>query len=691
MKRQLLFYVLLVLCPMASALADRDDRLDHFLSLSLEDLVNLESSIAASTKNTVAESPAVVTVITREDIRATGATNLVDVLEGIPGIHIRYSQFGFRPLIHFRGAKATQTLLMINGTPMKDLVWTFSIFWKGLPSSAIERIEIIRGPGSALFGANASAGVINVITRTAGKIEQSEAAVRLGSFNTQTAWMQYGSEWNDFDIGVTAEISSTDGHAPFIISDRQTQTDQDFGTDVSYAPDKAQYGWRNADLRLSIARDHWRVHADYMRHSDLQTGLTGAGVLDPVTEAEDSRLNVDLLYSNATLSKHWGLDATLRMQHLDYTSGDGFQERPPGYTDADGTYPEGLINLMRSAERRSNFEASGLYRGMREHTLRLGAGYTRQELYSVQQYVNFGTGADGSPINPGDPLQDLSDTPFAFAPERTRKIAYTFIQDIWNISADWGLTVGARYDDYSDFGSTTNPRLALVWQSTPTLTSKLMYGQAFRAPSYQELFAETSFTLPNADLDPERSETWDLAFLYRATTDVNVNLNLFYFKQTDIISAVTVSGLPKRQYQNTGEHVIRGIELEVQWQLRDDIRIAANYTLRDQDDSVFRAIQEPDQEAYARFDWRFRPNWNWNLQSNWIDERPRPPGDTRTSLVAYHLTDTTLRYTGIKNWEFAASIRNLFDVDTCEYTGPALSNDLPLPERNVYAEIRHNF
>lgn len=164
-----------------SAYANSDERLDHFISLSLEDLVSLETTIATATKHTTSKAPAVVTLITAEDIKATGATNLVDVLEGVPGIHIRVSQFGNRPLVQFRGAKGTQTLLMINGNSTADLAWNFGIFWKGLPASIIERVEIIRGPGSALFGADASAGVVNVITKTAGKIAHSEAGVRTGS------------------------------------------------------------------------------------------------------------------------------------------------------------------------------------------------------------------------------------------------------------------------------------------------------------------------------------------------------------------------------------------------------------------------------------------------------------------------------------------------------------------------------
>ncbi len=663
------------------------DRLDHFLSLSLEELVNLETTIATNSSSTVADAPAIVTVITAEDIKATGATNLVDVLEGVPGVHVRASHFANRPLVHFRGTNASQTLLMVNGNPMKDLMWGFGIFWKGLPASMIERVEIIRGPGSALFGADASAGVINVITKTAGKIESTEVGVRAGSFDTKTAWMQHGDDWNGYQVGITAELSTTDGHNPYIEADNQTRLDQQFATSVSYAPANAEYGWDNQDIRLSVAKDNWRLHTDYMRHSDLAVGLTGAGVLDPVTRASDSRLNLDLIYDNDSFSKNWGLNAELSYQNLDYTSGNGFQERPPGYTDDTGIYPDGVINQMRSAERRLNFETSGLYSGIKDHALQIGIGYTWQDLYRVEQFINSGIGPDGNPLPAGGPIVDVSDTPYAFAPEKTRKISYLFVQDVWHINDDLELTAGARYDDYSDFGDTFNPRLALVWQTSEKLTTKLMYGQAFRAPSYQELFSATSFALPNAALKPESSETVDLGFAYSATKDLHLNMNLFHFVQTDLIRAV---GTP-RQFQNVGDNTIHGIELEAQWQALEDFRIAANYTQRNHDNNEYRSMDEPEQEAYLRTDWSFLYNWNWNVQVNWIGERERVSTDTRQPVDDYFIADTTLRYVNSANWEFAASVRNLFDDDAREFTGASIPNDLPLAERNYYAEMRYKF
>jgi len=674
-----------------TSFADTDDKLERFISLSLEDLISLETTIATSTKRTVSKAPAVITVITSDDMKATGATNLTEVLQNVPGIHIRTDAFGSRPLVHFRGANATQTLLMVNGNSMRDLIWGFGIFWKGIPASAIERIEIMRGPGSALFGADAIAGAINVITKTAGQIKHSEAGIRAGSFNTKTAWIQHGDNWNGIEIGLTAELYDTEGYNPFIPIDRQAAfEDQTYTTNATLSPGNAQYGWGNQDIRFSAAKNHWRLQADYTSRKDLEIGLTGFGVLDPVTQGDDERFNLDLFYNNDTFSDNWTLDTELRYQNLHYGSGEGFQERPAGYTDASGTYPDGLININRSSERRAVVEVSTLYSGIINHSIRFGSGYTWQDLYSVEHLQNFGTAPNGSSITAGSPLVDLSDSPYAFAPEKIRRINHVFLEDTWGFAADWELTAGARYDNYSDFGDTTNPRLALVWQTSDKLTSKLIYGQAFRAPSYQELFVETSRSLPNPNLDPERSQTIDLAFTYRPTNKLLFNLNLFYFEQTDLIIPITVTGLPIKQFNNTDNYTIKGIELDAHWQALKQLSISGNYTFRNPDDSNA-PIQEAEKEAYLRTDWKLDTNWNWNLQANWIGARPRGANDTREAPASYTIADTTIRYAHSDAWEFAASIRNLFDTDGKEITGRSIPGDLPIPERNAYAEVRYKF
>lgn len=632
-----------------SVRADSPGDVDRLLALSLEELMTMTVSISTSTKQTLSKAPSVVSVITAEDIKATGATNLMEMLQGVPGLYVKTNLFGFKPLITFRGASGANVLLMVNGAPAKDLVWSPGIFWKGMPAHLIERIEIIRGPGSALFGSDAAAGVINVITKSAQPLDQSEIGARAGSFDTQSAWLQHGTRWNDFDIAFTADVSHTDGHDPFIARARGNT----LGT--------ARYGWDNTDLRLSVGKGHWRFLADHTRHGDVQIGLTGAAVLDPRTRASDSQTNLTLLYDNPDFAPDWGINAELRYRDMEYSSGNGFWEGITGVVN---------LNRMDSAERRTNIEASALYRGFRDHALRFGGGMQVQDLYEFRQTW------DGVP----QPL---------VAPQK-RRTSYVFVQDIWSFAKDWELTAGMRYDHYSDFGGTLNPRFALVWQTTERLTTKLMYGQAFRAPSYLEMHLTTSANPPNADLKPEKSRTWEASLSWLATRDLRLGLNVYDFVRTQVIAPETTAPF---QFQNYDRFDTFGSELEAQWQATSKLRLAGNFSYMKNEDvtSPLRDVAIPRKFGYFRADWAFLPKWNWNLQVHWFGKRPLKAGDTRTPIKDQTLADTTIRYFHGSEWEFAASVRNLFDTDARDYSSTALWHNLPLPGRNLYAEIRYKF
>ena len=118
---------------------------------------------------------------------------------------------------------------------------------------------------------------------------------------------------------------------------------------------------------------------------------------------------------------------------------------------------------------------------------------------------------------------NFTDTPYASLPEKARENRYMFLQDAWAFAPNWELTTGIRYDHYSDFGSTTNPRIALVWQITPDFFTKLLYGRAFRAPSFRELYLNNITVLRgNPNLEPETIDTLELAFDYSARKNLHL-------------------------------------------------------------------------------------------------------------------------------------------------------------------------
>ena len=687
MNRRVIVIMLLGLIQAEAAYADSNVNMDQLLSLSMEDLMKLKVNISTNTLQTLSKVPSVVTLITAEDIKATGATNLTDILQSVPGIYIQNNLFADRPMVTFRGASSTHTLIMVDGVPMSDLVWDPSIFWKGLPTSMIERVEIIRGPGSALFGSYASAGVINVITKAAVGIDKAEVGVRDGSFNTREGWVQDGGKVGSFDIGFTVELLHTDGPNPFIAVDGQTATDKKTGTNISYAPGYARYGYDSADLRFSMAQRHWRTLVDYTGQSNIKTGLSGGGVLDPLTSGEYSKFDIQQLYRNENFAKDWGLNAELHYSKLDYTSYDGFQNNPPGYVNPTTgiTNSIGNIDQYRSAESKFDYEASGVYTGFNAHAIRLGGGYSSEDLYYVEEFINMGIGPNGVQLPSNSPLINNSSSPYVFAPEKTRTISYGFLQDVWTFAHDWDLTAGARYDNYSDFGGTCNPRVALVWQSNDKLTSRLMYGQAFRAPSFLQLYALTASNTPNPNLQPAKTNTTDLSFSYLASKNVKLGLDLYQFVESNLIVA---DSTPLAQFQNTGSNTSNGEELEAMWQATNTLRVSGNFSNRN-DTTQYNPV--PKQKAYLRTDLAFMPKWNWDVQANWIGAHSLAPGDPRALIGAYTLVDTTVRYSNLRDWEFAGSVRNLFDVDARELSSKALLNNLPLAGRNLYAEIRYKF
>jgi iron complex outermembrane receptor protein len=664
--------LLAVFFTATSAHAATDSGLDQLLSLSLEDLMATKVRISTSTEQPLTKAPSVVSIITADDIKATGATNVMEILQSVPGIYVRANLFSFRSQVTFRGANGTHTLLMVNGEPIRDLVWSAGIFSKGFPTSMVERIEIIRGPGSALFGSDASAGVINIITKTAAGIDHAEAGARAGSFDTHAGWAQFGGNWNGLDVALTADLSDTDGHDPFIARDRNGISGH------------AGYSSDNQDLRFSAGIGNWRLLADHTHRGNVGTGLSGFGVLDPRTRASDSRSDLALIFNNAEFAPDWGLNAEVRYYDLSYSSGNGFFEEPPGYVSGGSVYPDGQINLQRADQRGYSMEVSGLYAGLRTHAIRIGGGHKLDDLYFVEHQVNFGTGPNGITLPAGGPLVDISGTPYAFAPEKSRRINYFFLQDVWTIANDWELTAGLRRDNYSDFGGTTNPRLALVWQSTDKLVTKLMYGKAFRVPSYLERYSQTSTTLPNSSLKPERSETWDLAFSYSASRDLKLGIDFYRFVQKDLIINNASTGF---QYQNGGDNTTRGIELEAQWQATHTLRISGNLTTRAETQLINSA---PKQKAYLRADWSFMPNWNWDVQATHAGRRFASATSATGRLDPYTLVDSTIRYSHDRHWEFAASVRNLLDADAREYSS-SLTYNLPLPNRSLYGEVRYKF
>ncbi|MGL5986912.1 MAG: TonB-dependent receptor plug domain-containing protein, partial [Burkholderiales bacterium] len=196
-------------------------------------------SIATGAKQSTTRAPAVATVITAEDIAATGARNVDEALQAVPGMHVSVGYI-YDPVYAIRGVHTKynpQVLMLLNGVPLTNpYLGNRGDGWSTIPAENIARIEVIRGPGSALYGADAFTGVINVITKTSADIDGTLAGARVGSYSSREGWIQHGGQLGPFQLAASLHVGKTDGPDETIASDTQSSLDQLFGSSASYAP-----------------------------------------------------------------------------------------------------------------------------------------------------------------------------------------------------------------------------------------------------------------------------------------------------------------------------------------------------------------------------------------------------------------------------------------------------------------------
>ncbi|GBE10779.1 colicin I receptor precursor [bacterium BMS3Abin12] len=653
-------------------------------------------TVATGARQPLARAPAVATVITARDIREIGATNLAQVLETVPGIHASVSGPGYNPIFMIRGIYSDfnpEVLMLVNGIPITNLfLGNRSQAWGGMPVEDISRIEVIRGPGSALYGADAFAGVINIVTKTADEIRGTRIGMRGGGFGTYGGWILHGGNYHDTKVAFALQARTTDGFHGTVDQDAQTALDRLFGTQASLAPGSVNTGGRRLDARLDLARGHWRFRTGYQGRFGYGTGAGGSFALDPVGSGGGHRFNADLTYHTLDLNPNWDLKA--RLSYFDVATKTDLVLFPPGAFG--GTFSNGVIGNPDVFERQGRLDLSAFYTGFRRHRVRIGTGVFYGDMYKTRETKNFTIGPGGIPTPLGGLVDVSQSAPFIRPHHRTD--AYVYLQDEWDFVRDWALTAGVRYDRYSDFGGTTNPRLALVWQARYDLTAKLLYGRAFRAPSFAEQYnINNPVALGNPNLKPETINTAELAFDYQPTPAFRAGVDIFHYRMSDIIRFVPEPApATSATVQNSGSQTGNGLEAEFTWHATPAFTLRGNYAFqRSIDDRTGTdAGMAPEHQIYLRGDWRFIPGWSWDAQGNWVAGRRRVAGDNRPPVGPYLIVDTTLRHrVGHTGLHVAASIRNLFDRRAKE-PSPApglIPDDLPLPGRSFYIEARYDF
>lgn len=716
-----LLVVWTVFGPVALGQDVEKETLDRIAELSLAELGLLPVDVASpGDPGPISEAPAVASVITAEQIRAMGATNLDEILESVPGLHIAPSQVRpLDPIYSIRGVHSqtnNQVLTLLDGLPITHQLTGGPLFTSNMPVANIARVEIIRGPGSAVYGADAFAGVVNIITKKAADIDGTEFGFRIGSFDTASLWGLHSSRVKGWDVAFGFEWKQSSGDSDRIVErDLQSSLDEIFGTSASLAPNSLQTGFEVLDAHVTAERDNWTIRLWSWLQNDKEVGAGAGQSLDLEGKIDSTHLLLDVDY-RTEVAEHWNVGTRLSFLYLDQVQDGNLRLFPRGAVlpiGADGNvnffqpvapvvFPDGFIGNPADYDRTLSLDTFAIYRGEGKHRWRLGAGFNTHWVDTAET-LNFGPGViDGrQPVVDGT-LTDITDSPFIFVSDQNRDQWYLSLQDRWEISPRWELTAGVRFDHYSDFGSTLNPRFALVRKPSPDrdpslsqLTTKLLYGTAFRAPSFVELFLENNpVQLGNPGLDPETIEVLELVFDYRPSNELRTAISLFSYEIKDLIDLVPDAGATSNTYQNAKEQEGYGFEIESAWQVARHLHLLGNFSWQRSEDGVTGAPVPfaATRQLYVSMQWDFLPDWTFTSRVNWVAGRNRAVGDPRPSLDDYSLMDASLRRKRLgTGWEVALGVRNLFDEAAYEPSSGEIPGDYPMAGRSGFLEVRRRF
>ena len=640
----------------------------------------------------VSKSPAIMSVITGKQIKQMGARTLSDVLETVPGFDVTMNnngtrEFGVRGILQQDSPKVK---VLIDGHSVNE-PGSGGASWNSfdLVVGNIKRIEIIRGPGSALYGQNAFLAVVNVITKDTDDIDGLQLTTSGGSFDTQNYNVLFGKKFGDLKISGFFDYFDTEGFSKKIEQDIILPPDSG-----SMTPGRSQNEKEKTDLNLKLSYKNLEFHGKYMkRRKEGYVGFDKA--LSDDTLWKDTYIFGEFIY-RLPLGEKFNM---ITKAYYDQYNSDAFIESlPDGYVDVSTfggiLFPDGFKGTSRIKWRTFGFENQFNYNVFKGNELTLGFQYEWIHQGDIHLGANFHplTFIDLSTGAPLSSFQDFS-SDLPFSRRATRQIWAGYLQDEWNITKDLDLTVGGRHDRFTRFEGTTNPRFGLIWRFIEDAHLKLLFATAFRAPNFNELFfVNNPVLIGNSSLDPEKINTFEVGLGYNFTKHIRGNVNYFFNRIRDRIQLDSQS---PAQYQNIGGARIQGIEAELKADYGNDNYFFANYTFQDAEET-----RERNRLAFvpvhkANFgmnigSWKYA---NANVSTFVSGPRPREDGDTRRDLPSYTLTNMTLIGKNfIDNFEIRGSIFNLFDKS---YDDPApkdaVPTDYPQPGRSFMVELRFQF
>ncbi|MBX3743679.1 MAG: TonB-dependent receptor [Verrucomicrobiae bacterium] len=533
-------------------------RLQSLVGMSLEELgeIKVETVYGASRREQkLNRAPSAVTLVTREQIARHGDRTLGEVLQRVRGFYVTsdrsYSYLGIRGFQR-PGDFGGRLLVMIDGHRINDAVYDTAAVGLDFPLDIdlIERIEIIRGPGSSLYGNNALFGVINVITRSGRQVDGVEVSGTYGSYDAWSGRTTYGTRFgNGTELLVSGTLQGSEG------AERLK-----FPEFVAEDLDGEQAG----NAFMSVVHASWSLRGGYGRRvKDVPTAAwyTLPNSQEPGLSITDQRAFATLGFRHEW-GDGWLLDAR---SSLDWFRFDGIYP----YASEDDSSAPPIVNryLAESFSTGLNL-LLGKPLGERHH-LSTGVEWRGQMVLDQRNWDD-------------DPYLSHADSN-----ESADRVGI-FAQDEWSLRDDLVLSGGLRYDHVTPSGGALTPRVAALYSPWEKTTFKALYGQAFRAPNAYEAFYSGAFFAVNPDLTPKSVRSYELVWEQVLGARWNLTLSAFWNDVDHLIGLeVDPSADPDHlgggvfRYANQGSARIRGVELEVDHHLPRGVMASASYSFTD--------------------------------------------------------------------------------------------------------------
>jgi outer membrane receptor for ferrienterochelin and colicins len=637
--------------------------------LSIEQLMDVKvETVYGASKflEKVSDAPASVTIVTADEIQRYGYRTLAEILGSVRGFYViydrNYAYIGVRGFSRPSDYNA-RILFLIDGHRENDNIFDGAYVETAFPIDVglIDHVEVIRGPGSAVYGTGAFVAVVNVVTKRGRDLNGWEISGQGGSWETYQARVSFGKRFsNNIETLLSASFYNSAGHDRLFYPEFDSPATNN---GIAQNADADQY----YDVFGELIRGDFTLHVvANSRTKHIPTAAFGTVFDDPRTKTTDARRYVDFQYTHS-LSNRWDV--------LARASYDWYGYRGIYITAYSGAgIPPFVKNIDIASGNWSNFEFDTSHVFYRHHHVSMGAEFRddftqHQENYDQQPYMLY-----------------LDDTV-------SQKNAAYYVQDNFSVVRKLTVVAGVRSDWYEQFGTTYSPRAGLIFVPKDGTRLKLMYNKAFRAPNrFEQFYVSGNSNQANPLLQPERIISYELELDQDLGKHLRLVGSVFVNDMDELIEADLNSSTGQVEFGNSGFQKTQGSELELQGHWKGGFSADASYSFQNSSNPNREAItNSPHNLAKARIS---APLWRQklllNVEGQYTSRMTTLDGPI---LGGYGLVNATLLTRQIvPNLDVSANVENLFDKRYAD-SGGLEHREVSIPQdgRSFRAKLTYRF